>query len=86
MATFTLGSTKEKGCAVCGQDLFKLGGSDGQALVLKGSKGKIAVCSRKCGDQYEVDPAVAKAQAESAAAAKAKAVEKSKKRRKAKRK
>ncbi|MGE0433497.1 MAG: hypothetical protein AB7K09_26065 [Planctomycetota bacterium] len=53
MATFVLGATRRKGCSVCGKDIFRLGG--GAALILEGSNGRIAVCSRACADTY--DPA-----------------------------
>ncbi len=55
MAKFVRGNTKQKGCHVCGRDLFKMHGE--QALVLDGSKGRIAVCSRACADKY--DPEIA---------------------------
>lgn len=53
MAKWVRGNTKEKGCYVCGRDLARF--MDGQALVLQGSKGRIAVCSQKCADNYNPD-------------------------------
>ena len=52
MAKFVRGTTKQKGCYVCGRGLFKFGGGD-QALVLEDSKGRIAVCSPACGNKYD---------------------------------
>ena len=53
MAKFIRGNTKRKGCDVCGRDLFKMHGE--QALVLEGSKGRVAVCSPACADKYDPD-------------------------------